>query len=305
MFACRAALLLALLVAACAPTQGGFEAPGGCGFEPRADLSVELRRNVPLVHATVDGSPVTLILDTGAERSLLSDRAALRLGLPRGTGAPTQVTGLGAVGDAADATTRLVAFGGVSFAGRSVLVGTLAFPALGDVTPDGLLGADLLAHYDIDLDLPANRMVLYRARDCPETGPPWAAAGAVLQAQRSTRDHLIVPIRLNGIVLGATVDTGSEVTVLGTRAAARLGLAAPALARDIVIPVRGVTADGTMRIHRFGELRLGPLQFRRPLIAVAPLPDFVGDALLGIDVLRTRRVWLSWSSERMWLQTTR
>src|SRR3954467_5885261 len=74
----RTALLLAAAIAV----------PGLARAEP-----VELFNGRPFVRVTVNGQPVTALLDTAAELTLIDDDAATRLGLPLTGGATAHGSG--------------------------------------------------------------------------------------------------------------------------------------------------------------------------------------------------------------------
>jgi predicted aspartyl protease len=302
----RGLALLAVLCLAGCTRPAAFEAATGCALERRGELALSVRNDVPLVQATVDGTQVTLILDTGAERTLLTDATVARLGLPRNAAHADQVIGIGPAAAVAEADAKLLGLGEVALRDRPIVVGAFALAPADQVTPDGLLGIDVLSHYDIDLDMPGGRATLYRARDCPAWSPPWPARADMLNAARGPHDHLLAPITLDGRPLQATVDSGSETTTIALSALAHLGLSAASLAHDPSLRVQGMSRTLTsVHVHRFDSLRIGDLDFRQPYIPVSPLPDFLGDALLGADVLRAHRVWLSWASERIWIEAER
>jgi hypothetical protein len=65
-------------------TPGAFIVPVGddanCGAKPVGELTVATIDNVPFVTLTANGHPVTLILDTGAERTVFLPAVAERVG---------------------------------------------------------------------------------------------------------------------------------------------------------------------------------------------------------------------------------
>ena len=297
-------VLLGLTLAGCAPGAAG---PGGCTLTQRADLPLTLRRDVPLVHATIDGAAVTLILDTGAQTTLLTDAAVTRLHLARDDAAHgARILGVGPAAAVSDADAARLDLGRVVLRNRPVIVAGFALASDDRTVPDGLLGDDILSQYDLDLDLPDGRATLYRARDCPGAAPPVVGDWTAVVAERTPRGQLRVPMTIDGQTLGAIVDTGSETTTVAVAALPRLHMTEAMLAGDPRLRVRGMSEDATLvHVHRFDELRIGPLSYRHPYIPVAPLPDFLGDGLLGADVLRLHRVWLSWASARIWIDIAR
>jgi hypothetical protein len=303
-----AAVVAACLLAACTQSGPTFEPPTACGYEPRAVLPLDPAHGRPIIEATIDGQPVRLIVDTGAETTLLTAEAAARLALPRG-GSPMRLVGVGGEGNGSSAVARTLAFGGTVLRDFPLVIDGDAAGGGGfglERIADGILGLDVLSHFDIDLDMPDARMTLYRPRDCGEGGPNWAVPYEILSAEITPRLHLIVPVGLDDMGLRATVDSGSDSTVLAERDLPMFGLTAAALRDDPVIRVRGIApATRPIRVHRFNALTIGDDLILRPEIPVAPLPDFIGDALLGSDILHEHRVWLSWASARVYFAVGR
>src|SRR5208337_4662908 len=281
-----ACALLVMVLAGCAET-GLFDPATMCDYQMRATVPLDSTHGRPLVDAEVNGDPVRLIVDTGAETTLLTSAAAERLGVP-----------------ATGTTVHSLAIGELVLRNLPVVVDSdseNSGPSLGKVA-DGILGLDVLSHFDVDLDMPNGRITFYRARMCEGGRPDWTLAYATLDAEVSARLHLIVPVGLDNQTLSATVDSGSDSTVLADRDMARFGLTAAVLRRDPIIRVRGIAPTlSPIRVHRFTALTIGDLLFLRPEIPVSPLPDFVGDMLLGSDVLREHRAWLSWGSGRVYV----
>jgi predicted aspartyl protease len=297
------ALLLALLTG-CVQTDGLFDPATACDYQMRTSVPLDVGHGRPLVDAEVNGDSVRLIVDTGAETTLLTSAAAQRLGVA-GTGTPIRLVGVGGEGTGAATLVHSLVIGELSLRNLPVVVDNDGDsengPSLGRVA-DGILGLDVLSHFDVDLDMPNGRITLYRARACENGKPDWTLAYATLDAEVSARLHLIVPIGLDGRTLSATVDSGSDSTVLADRDMARFGLTPSVLRRDPVIRVRGIAPTlSPIRVHRFDALTIGDLLFLHPQIPVSPLPDFVGDMLLGSDVLRDHRAWLSWGSGRVYV----
>jgi predicted aspartyl protease len=281
----RALVGLALLALQGCSAANGYEAAYGCDFEPRASLAVAMRRNVPIINADINGYPVSLVLDTGAERSMLTNHVVQLLKLPRDSAQYSDVVGIGGRMATEDATVGSWRLAGLSLPTHTVVVGEQV-PA----GADGRLGMDVLSHFDIDLDLPNRRVTLFRQRACSESGPEWA--DSYIKAQVSQRGFLMVPTLLDGKLLLTLVDSGSETTAVAERAMQDLRLARSNWRNDPVVEVGGVVSGRRQaRLHRFHQMFIGPLVLR----------DFVGDALLGMDVLRSRRILLSGGSDRLWL----
>ena len=88
--------------------------------------------------------------------------------------------------------------------------------------------------------------------------------------------------------------------------AERLGVGPAALAHDPLTAGSGVDLIAMAgRLHRFAAVRIGSEVLRDQEIEVAPLALPGADMLLGADYLRTRHVWLSYSTQRLFLAPAR
>jgi hypothetical protein len=107
-----------------------------------------------LVSARINGAgPATLVLDTGADRTLVSPSALSRLGVSTEGAYPGVVKGVTGVGYAHAVWVASLEVG-------EAKVGPLLVIAheLGETGVDGLLGRDFLAHFNVTID-PKERVV--------------------------------------------------------------------------------------------------------------------------------------------------
>jgi len=301
-----AVLILAWLLAltACATDPGARRADGTCPLIRLAEMPVEAHGNMLSVRATIDGGPVTLLVDTGAERTLLTEAAVERLRLPRDEHHATRTYGIGRSTASWDAKLPGgIVLGGTHFPVDSVTVGRFT---MGEVTgggADGLLGADILLAFDIDLDMPARHMTLYRARrDCPDAVPPWSEPYVSVAGIDTRRDRLLVPFELDGVAGMGVLDTGAQLSSISERMTLRMGLLPNDLAKDRTVMAHGAAPDHVpVRLHQFREFRVGAALMRGPTLPVVPMTSGMGDALVGADFLQGRRVWLSFATHRVFV----
>ncbi len=191
--------------------------------------------------------------------------------------------------------------GGVAIPWRRVRVTSVNVPSF--VGPlDGVLGADVLDDFDVDLDLPHHRMAFYTKQSCPNAGPAWTQPYARITAGRSISDHLFFPVQLNGRKIDALFDTGSQLSVLSLGAALALGVTKTALAHDRPIMTQGAAAEQlSSHIHRFSQLEIGDEVIPHPELVVTDVKLSDADLVLGINFLISRRVWLSYGSQQIFL----
>ncbi len=277
-----------------------------CQVDQRAAVPLNVAAGSILVPVVVDGRPANFVLDTGAERTMVSETAVRQLGLARDEWVATTMHGVGGDVRRRNAVPRTMALGGVPLRRRTV-AGDLSL-TVADLPAEiagrpiaGLLGADLLASFDLDIDVPNRTLRLFTVRDCRGDFIPWPKPHGVIPAVQPVRDVLLLPVTLDRTVLRAQLDTGSATTLILAPGIARLGLppdpAGPA--------VQGVGRDslGTT-LHRFGRMQVGPVvEADRTLPLARAFGLRVVDMLLGADWLQARRVWVSYATSQVFVRS--
>ena len=276
---------------------------GECPLVRFAEVPIEAHANLLYVRAEIDGAPLKLLLDTGAERTLLTETVVDRLRLPRDHQHATRTFGIGSPTASWDANLpHGLALGGTTFPVRTVTVGSFGMDKLDGGGADGLLGADILLAFDMDLDLPDGRLTLYRARRGCADAPPWSVPYVRIAGVTARRDRLLMPFLLDGVLGMAVLDTGAQLTSFSVRMAARTGLEEEQLANDPVVTAHGAAPDNvSVRIHQFRELRIGPAIMREPRLPVVPMSSGIGDALVGAEFFKGRRAWISFATQQVYV----
>jgi clan AA aspartic protease (TIGR02281 family) len=201
-----------------------------------------------------------------------------------------------------EAELRSFSIGGVGIPWHRVRVAQLYVASAYSMPLDGVLGADTLSSFDVDLDLPGHRMLLYQRQRCADAAPAWTEPYDKIMASRSLGDHLFFPVQLNGRRIAAFIDTGAQLTVLSTKAASALGLTDAVLAHDRAILVHGAAAEElSAHVHRFTQLVIGTEVIRNLEIAVTDVRLSDADLVLGVDFLKSRRMWMSYGSQQIFL----
>jgi predicted aspartyl protease len=270
----------------------------------RAELAVTPMGNVPTVTLRVNGSPAEFLFDTGAERTILTAAAAKRLGVVPHYEYARRMHSLGSAVDGGDAQLRSLNLGGMALPGFRILVGSVSLPMVAGKPLDGLLGADFLSGFEVDLDLAQRRVILYQLPPaCAITAPVWPEPYTTIKANRSLHDRLFFPVSLDGHALAALIDTGAQLTVLDSESATALGVTGAGLSRDPVANLRGAAAEVVKsHAHRFARLQIDGEVLRDPVIVVTPMGLQDADLVLGADFLRWQRAWLSYASHQVFLQ---
>lgn len=249
-----------------------------------AAVPLRLIDGYPTVPATILGQAVTFIVDTGAQGMLLVPEVAAALGLPLRGIAP--VSGTGGSGQA-----RLVALPDLRLGGTPVpgLVAPVTPLPVSLATPfplAGLLGASLLARFDVLIDVPGGSMVLSLPGSCPP--PP----GRTLPIGLSRAAEAFVDVSLNGTPTLAMLDTGSRATLVNAPFARSLGLGAAVSAST----ARGIDGRRITMEQVQASLAVGGGPAATVGLQVTDLQLDRGDMLLGLDQLGRRPFWIGYSS---------
>lgn len=234
--------------------------------DPVAAKEINTRMQVGVL---VNGKgPYRFFVDSGADRSVIGQALAIRLGLPAG---PTVI--LHSTGSARQVDTVHI---------DSLSVGTsvihdIAAPALPErfLGGDGMLGIDALIDQRLTIDFDKKTVVVQ------DTHRPEAAAGPddVIITARRRKGQLILTQANAGIPIAAVIDTGTEITVGNSALRARLlrRRQAPVMTTTLI----SVTGDVILAdLLPVPEIRIGDLILHNVLIAFSDVPPF---KLFGLD----------------------
>jgi predicted aspartyl protease len=299
--ACAALLILWPLSACAAPVRDTAQTDP-CRPAKQVELPLREARNFLLTPATLDGRAATLLVDTGAETTTLTPQAVAALNLPRDAAHTRTLVGVtGNVNSAGAKLRELVLAGRIVGGPRTVGVGEL--PSLEGIDPPvaGLLGADVLAGFDVELDLPAGRMALYSPSTCTDWHP-WAG-GVQASFRRGHGGLAFLDVQVDGRAVRALLDTGARTSLLTREAALALGVTEATLDGDMARTGHGVGGGTlTLREHRFATFGLPGAVARNMILNVADLPLAGAELLLGVDYLGHRHVWISYATSRLYLR---
>src|ERR1051326_7016023 len=228
----------------------------GCSTKLLGKVAVATLNRVPFVTPSANGHSVTLIVDTGAERTVLTPEAAKQAGAHRPSiEFQRGVRGIGGNRASHEVELRSFAAGEVAIPWHRVFVAPVRTAKVFPTPLDGLLGTDVLSDFDVDLELPRHVMGFHQKQACPTAAPPWAGPYSTLTPGLSPTGRFFFPVQLDGHRLTATIDTGSQLTVVAKTTARALGLTETMLSQDHSMTMQGVAGDPLpSRIHRFAKL---------------------------------------------------
>jgi len=294
---------LTLLLAGCGPA---VDTPEACALVRKAELPVRFEGNLPVVEIKVNGEKARMIFDTGADATYLEPAGAKRLGLTTATG----LHGFGVGITGFPIPQMPVSTEGSEIAPGLPLVGRLfaaAFSFDKQSNFDGLLGREAMQNFDLDVDFPNDRIVLYQARHCPSRKPEMGMDAEELPRPEFAHGGSIpgglIAVELDGHQRAAIIDTGSAWSLVSNDAAMALGVTDEILKSDGKQPARDASGlPLPTMMHRFRTLKVGSAVIETPVMVVMRIPPINGsndfEMLLGNDYLRLHRVWISFTSAR-------
>ena len=307
-FARAALLALAMAIpAACADGDAGGT-PGQCKLTQVASYTLHKQQSLVFVPVSIQGTTVLALLDTGAERSVVSAGIVTKLGLLSDPRHGSLVSGVG--GEGIGQNDALVSH--FEFAGHDPEIGHYAVVSIPiDTGPElsfgGILGGDILSDFDLDLDVAHGRLTVYEVHKCGGQFLPWTDPYSAIPMHLSWNSgRPIVPVIVDGVRIDAILDTGAASSVIDSDAAERLGVTTAVLAREP--SARGFGAAGVdfkRTLHRFNMLQVADEQFPSPYLAVLDRSLREADMLLGQDFLRSRRVWISYRTRQLFVSAAR
>lgn len=243
-----------------------------------------------------NNGPHRFLVDSGADRSVVSDSLATRLQLPAGD--PVKLQGM--AGSLNVATVEVSALS----LGQSE-IGPISAPALSarHLGADGLIGIDALADQRLMLDFDKRTVTVQDSRQ-----PHVASDGEILVTAKRRKGQLIITqASVKGRGVAAVIDTGSEVTLGNSALRRRLfGDRRPSAMQDIeLISVTGQILAAEAIV--LNDVRIGGLLLNNVVIAFADAPPFRLFGLsnqpaifLGSDLLASfRRVSLDFRNRKV------
>jgi hypothetical protein len=259
------------------------------------------------VPVSMNETPGLFLLDTGAELTLLTSAFAARssVGLDRHAGQKT----IGGVGGRETlpvnmAHARRIDVGKISFNDWEFAVVAPEAGGLGGIEHDGVLGMDFLHYFDLDIDLPAATLTLWRLTDCKDIHPEWKGDYDAIPVKHTARQKVTMPIFIDNAFLDVVFDTGSPGAWLTHDAASKAGATDAMLAKDNEAGAGGFGGHVPAVRHRFQLLLVGSAQFPNPTLTVENETSRreYADGLVGWRFLNARKIWISYATDTLFVQ---
>ena len=303
----RRAALLAL-------TLSCVSAHAACQLVKIVEWEVRPQTGRLMVDGAIDGKPVGILFDTGAQTSFVVRAAADRMGLTRQEAIGYRAYGIGGETHAEYTVIDELRIGTASRRNLRVLV-------LGERDMGRryglLLGYDFFNQLDIEFDLAANMVRIFQPRDCADASLAYwsrTGVGEVPLQSDNERPGILFPVKLNGKPFLAALDTGAPASVMSELVAASVGVKPGERTSRPAGTSGGLGAARPDKwIGSFESFSIGNEVVRNPDIAFTSLEVATSqtgsrlaarrelrDMLLGVDFLRAHRVFVAHSQRKLY-----
>jgi len=291
---------------------GAASAESKCTMGRFAEWPLRAGGRLPVTDGEINGQKVGVLLDTGAELSLILRSAARRLGLTRyGAG---RVFGID--GEEHAEVTRVDEFRIGQAVRKNWHVVVAAEGRSDDIAV--FLGDPFFEQVDVEFDLAHNAVRLYETKNCEGVSLAYWATEPAGEVPIEAGSGIRFTVSVNGKPIRAQLDSGASASVLSKPDAARLGVTPESPG---VVSTACVTDGDSERaldswVGQFETFAIGNERIRNPTIRFADLwkrvaytetgsrlPNrFAGlpDMLLGADFLRAHRVLVARSQRKMY-----
>lgn len=264
---------------------------------------LRLAENRPGLQVWLNGQgPFTFLVDTATSHTIVSPAMRDRLALPVVPGPVRDVvTAAGAVRSQLYLA-REIAAAGVIVEGTHVVA--IDLPRRFGI--DGILGADFLWNFTVDLDFRAQTITLYPERTV--VSPPGFQR---IRGQVNAHGFIVLPAAVARISTAAVLDTGAQQTVGNER------IARYARASGMSITLRTIESKVTDAADQkrwaesfdFPSIKLGPVTFFQARVMISEMRVFDQIALskqpalfFGMNLLAGRRFILDYGNASLWLR---
>lgn len=243
-----------------------------------------------MIDAVLNDAPVKMIVDTGAIGTFVSESTAERFKLRR--------EGIAQTSGIHDSRGRKVD----SFAIipslqtgnlHSTDVRALILPHEIQPPPTvGLIGPDLLSHYEVELDFASGKMNLFSQDHCPGQVVYWTHDPvAIVPIRVDAYGHLKLDVELDGKTQDAYFDTGAPSTAMSQRKAEQdYGITRQSL---------NMAENQPVAFHTFNSLSFGGIAISNPKLAVVG-GDLKSPLVVGIAEMRHLHLMISYKEKMLY-----
>ncbi|HEX2815747.1 MAG TPA: retroviral-like aspartic protease family protein [Phenylobacterium sp.] len=277
-----------------------------------AEVPVTMQGLRPLVAARIGGTPVKLLLDSGAFGSSLTATFAAQEKLqPMAAKSinslvPSSASTLTSGVRGHEITTGIVIAPTFEFGGS--VFPNVKFLTIRDLGggASGLVGQNLLHTSDNEYDLKGGMLRLVRPQDCETTQLAyWATPGMTysmvpLENTGHTSGHTMVIITVNGQPMRAYLDTGADTSFITAHAAAKAGVKTSDEGVKRAGDSHGLDGDVKTWVATFGSVKIGDEEIKNAKLAIGESVANDFDVLIGADFFMAHHVYVANSQGKLY-----
>ncbi|HEX3674478.1 MAG TPA: aspartyl protease family protein [Rhizomicrobium sp.] len=292
------------------------------------DLSTDAAHDAVFAKLNLDGKDEYFLIDTGAALSTITKEAADDLGLDR---EPVNVALIDVNGRESHEAGRVKSLTLGNLHASNVDFIIMRDNPFGEGNKDvaGLLGADFLSNYDVEIDYGANKLTLLSPDHCPGKVIYWpATAVAAVPITILPDAHIQLPVTLDGKPVSATLDTGASNTTLSRGFAdANYGINEKSPGVTVIGELNNAHGSAILSTHfkmlTFGDDASGSISIGNPQVDL--IADYQGnsdvqgsshtgtrlkpksesvdlpDMLLGMNVLKHLHIYIAYGEGRLYI----
>lgn len=132
----------------------------------------------------------------------------------------------------------------------------------------GTLAPDFLKNFDLDFDFGNRKLNLMSPEHCAGNVAYWSSSAVAVPFRTDAANHIVVPVKLDGVQTTAVIDTGASHTVMSELMASRAFNLTPDRGLTRIL---GATDRSLVQYeHRFKVLQLNGVEFDDLTIAILP-----------------------------------
>ena len=258
------------------------------------------------VPVSINGTPKTLVLDTGGGMTQLTEGVVRELKLEEVSSA---LTARDLAGHVSSKAVRVGTFDLGNQRGENLEFHVAPMPILTDDAV-GLLSSDLFLQYDIDLDFGAERLNYFSQDHCEGRVTYWPERPLAVVPVDLRDGHLNLDVTLDGKAFHAVLDTGAPIT---TTAVADAIVAFDLKRGSPELPVIGQDKDDPyLKIysHNFERLSFGDITVIHPQINLISskyqtfgfnLDPQLRKIIIGMNVLKQLHLYIAYGEKKLYI----
>jgi predicted aspartyl protease len=279
--------------------QGCAAPPASCQLQTIVNVPVTFVEGEPTVMVTVSGHEFRFMIDTGAQNSVLTPEA---LGVLNAQARFVDGFAVGVGGRVSTGYTQPGDFklDGLRVEDEQFFVNDLFEKAQAGTKIDGLLGDDILEHYNLAFDFPHNRFRMFLRGTCPATFP-FKGQFADVPVHETNHGAFNIPVTIDNRPVDVELDTGAVPTVFDTTTLQQAGVRAQDVCKTSQL--EGIGGKETVTYHeRFASVTIGGEEADGAVLEVIDRAEAdVPFSVLGEDYLRHHQVYISEDTAQVWL----